>query len=66
LASWSVGASAEAAREGARKARDPGTEGSELAAALRRIGALGMDNADNARLRAKIGQSGPLARKRRR
>jgi hypothetical protein len=63
LASWSLGASAEAAREGARKARDPGTEGPGPAAALQRIGALGMDNA---RLRAKIGQSGPLARKRRR
>jgi hypothetical protein len=32
-----------------------------VAAALQRIGALGMENA---LLRAKIGQTGPLARKR--
>jgi hypothetical protein len=54
-------ARAEAALEGALKARDPGTEGSELAAALRRIGELSMENA---LLRAKMVQTGPLARKR--
>jgi hypothetical protein len=61
LASWSLGARAGAAREGARKARDPGAEGPGPAAALQRIGALGMENA---LLCAKIGQTGPLARKR--
>jgi hypothetical protein len=54
-------ARAEAALEGALKARDPGTEGSELAAALQRIGELSMENA---LLRAKMGKTGPLARKR--
>jgi hypothetical protein len=54
-------ARAGAALEGALKARDPGTEGPELAAALQRIGELGMEDA---LLRAKIGQTGPLARKR--
>jgi hypothetical protein len=48
---------------GALQARDPRTEGPELAAALRRIGEPGMESA---LLRAKIGQTGPLARKRRR
>jgi hypothetical protein len=52
---------AEAALEGALKARDPGTEGPELAAALQRIGERSMENA---LLRAKMGQTGPLARKR--
>jgi hypothetical protein len=47
---------AEAALEGARKERDPGTEGPELAAALQRIGELSMENE---LLRAKIGQTGP-------
>jgi hypothetical protein len=55
---------AEAALEGGGlKARDPGTEGPELAAALQRIGELGMENA---LLRVTMGQTGPLARKRRR
>jgi hypothetical protein len=52
---------AGAALEGALKARDPRTEGPELAAALRRIGEPGMESA---LLRAKMGQTGPLARKR--
>jgi transposase-like protein len=52
---------AEVALEGALKERDPGTEGPELAAALQRIGELSMENE---LLRAKIGQTGPLARKR--
>ena len=53
---------AEAALEGALKEREAETEGPELAAALRRIGELSMENE---LLRAKMGQSpGPLARKR--
>jgi uncharacterized protein HemY len=52
---------AEVALEGALKERDPGTEGPELAAALQRIGELSMENE---LLRAKIGQTGPSARKR--
>jgi hypothetical protein len=54
-------ARAGAALEGALRARDPGAEGPELAAALRRIGAPSMENA---LLRATMGQTGPLARKR--
>jgi hypothetical protein len=48
--------------EAALKEREADSEGPELAAALRRIGELSMENA---LLRAKIGRSpGPLARKR--
>ena len=53
---------AEAALEGALKEREAETEGPELAAALRRVGELTMENE---LLRAKMGRShGPLARKR--
>jgi len=52
---------AEAALEGALKERETGAEGPELAAALQRIGELSMENE---LLRAKMGQAGPLARKR--
>lgn len=53
---------AEAALEGALKERETDTQGPELAAALRRIGELSMENE---LLRAKMGQSpGPLARRR--
>jgi hypothetical protein len=52
---------AEAALEGALKEREAESEGPELAAALRRIGELSMEVE---LLRAKMGQTGSLARKR--
>lgn len=52
---------AEAAPEGALEEREAESERPELAAALRRIGALGMEVEP---LRAKMGQTGPLASKR--
>ena len=53
---------AEAALDGALKEREAEAEGPELAAALRRVGELTMENE---LLRAKMGRShGPLARKR--
>ena len=53
---------AEAALEGALKEREAESEGPELAAALQRVGELGMEVE---LLRAKMGQSpGPLARRR--
>lgn len=52
---------AEAALEGALQEREAESERPELAAALRRIGELGMEGE---LLRAKMGQTGPLASKR--
>lgn len=53
---------AEVALDGALKEREIEAEGLELAAALRRVGELSMENE---LLRAKMGQTpGPLARKR--
>ena len=53
---------AKAALEGALKERETGAEGPELAAALQRIGELSME--ENELLRAKMGQTGPLGRRR--
>jgi hypothetical protein len=51
---------AEAALEGALKARDPGTEGPELAAALQRIGELSMEVE---LLHTRLERRGPSARR---
>jgi len=52
---------AEAALEGALKEREADPADGQLAAALLRIGELGMENE---LLRAKMGRSGPLGRRR--
>ncbi len=52
---------AEAALEGALKEREADPADSQLAAAMRRIGELSMENE---LLRARIGRPGPLARRR--
>src|SRR5215218_11193987 len=52
---------AEAALDGALKEREADTAGTELAAAMRRIGELGMEAE---LLRARIERPGPLARRR--
>ncbi len=52
---------AEAALEGALKEREADPADSQLAAAMRRIGGLSMENE---LLRARIGRPGPLARRR--
>jgi hypothetical protein len=52
---------AEAALDGALKEREADTAGTELAAAMQRIGELSMENE---LLRARIERPGPLARRR--
>jgi transposase len=59
LAQWRQ--KAEAALEGALKEREADPADGQLAAAMRRIGELSMENE---LLRARIGRPGPLARRR--